>query len=61
MSQKNNSELPYEPKSKVERNNVEETMNEQMIPILALALCYEVALKNVIADKVANHQKKNLM
>ena len=53
VSQEDNTKLPYEPKNNVERNNIEETMDEQMIPVLALALCYEVALKNVVTDKVA--------
>ncbi len=60
VSDKNKPKLPAPSENKVERNNVEKTMNEQMIPVLTLALCYEVSLKNIVTDQMADYQKKDL-
>lgn len=52
--------MPRPPKNEVERHTVKQTMDNKVIPVLALALCYEVALKNVVSEQMADYQKKDL-
>ena len=60
VSNKNNPKLPYPSENEVERHTVKQTMDNKMIPVLALALSYKVTLKNVVTDEVADYQKKDM-
>ena len=61
MGKEYHIELPTPTENKVERHTVKQTMDNKMIPVFALCLCYEIRLQNVIPDNVTHNKKKNFL
>jgi hypothetical protein len=60
VSNKDKPKLPTPSENEVERHTVKQTMDNKMIPVICLGLGYEVTLKNVVTEQMADHQKKDL-